>query len=53
MTPTKKYTKKDNPNNYNINDLHSDDSTDDEEAPRRPTPAWATGMDLNSRHIIL
>lgn len=47
MTPTRKpvrKTQKSDANNYNINDLHSDDSTDDEDAPRKKMPSWAQGM---------
>lgn len=32
-----------NPNNYDINDLRSDDDTDDEEQPRKILPSWASG----------
>ncbi|KAI6068592.1 Inner centromere protein isoform X2 [Aix galericulata] len=37
-------------NNYGM-DLNSDDSTDDESAPRKPVPAWADGSRLNQAII--
>ncbi|XP_020836031.1 inner centromere protein-like isoform X2 [Phascolarctos cinereus] len=36
--------------NYGM-DLHSDDSTDDENQPRKPTPAWASGSQLSQAII--
>ncbi|XP_041353872.1 inner centromere protein A-like isoform X2 [Gigantopelta aegis] len=37
--------------NYNITELHSDDSTDDDEAPRKKIPAWAQGQTLKAALI--
>lgn len=45
MTPeTKKPKKLATANNYDINDIKSDDSTDDESAPKKRIPPWAQGM---------
>ncbi|ESO87244.1 hypothetical protein LOTGIDRAFT_229356 [Lottia gigantea] len=51
ITPDKKI--KDNSSNqdYNIQDLHSDDSTDDEDAPRKKIPIWAQGNNLKAALI--
>jgi len=43
MTPAKTYK----PNNfitYDISELKSDDSTDDEDAPKKRIPPWASGI---------
>ncbi|XP_059165830.1 inner centromere protein-like isoform X2 [Physella acuta] len=39
------------PENYDIEDKVSDDSTDDEEAPKKRIPEWATGTQLNTALI--
>lgn len=47
MTPCVKKPKvSSNNSNYNIDDLNSDDSTDDETRPRKKIPYWAQGKDL-------
>ena len=38
--------------NYDITDMHSDDSTDDESCPKRPIPDWAQPTVL-SKHVAL
>lgn len=44
MTPVRtKSRKSESVENYGINDIQSDDSTDDEDQPRKAPPAWATG----------
>ena len=35
-----------NNQNYNINDLNSEDETDDEEMPNKPIPEWASDKRL-------
>ena len=42
ITPVKKKIKS-SEENYDITDLHSDDSTDEEDAPRKKIPNWAQG----------
>ncbi|XP_059177954.1 inner centromere protein-like isoform X2 [Physella acuta] len=48
MTPAKVYNdaSKD-PDNYNLEDKDSEDSTDDEEAPKKTIPEWACGIHLS------
>jgi len=44
MTPTEKIRKPATEENYDITDLHSEDSTDDESKPRKKIPLWAQGQ---------
>ncbi|XP_037788397.1 inner centromere protein-like isoform X2 [Penaeus monodon] len=47
MTPERQKPKKlANANNYDIGDIKSDDSTDDESAPKKRIPPWAQGSQL-------
>ncbi|XP_035662565.1 inner centromere protein A-like isoform X2 [Branchiostoma floridae] len=52
MTPQQKRTyKAATEENYHIEDLHSDDSTDDEDQPRKKIPRWAQGAPLKAQLI--
>ena len=41
-----------NQDDYNIHDLQSDDETDDEDAPKKSIPSWATGRIINHMMMI-
>ena len=53
ITPerTKKIVSSHDPDNYDIADLNSDCSTDDEESPKKKIPGWAQGSKLSSALI--
>ncbi|KAJ8315114.1 hypothetical protein KUTeg_007264 [Tegillarca granosa] len=51
MTPAKKIKIPSTFENYDISDIKSDDSTDDEDAPRKRIPPWASGPILKSSLI--
>ncbi|XP_076046014.1 uncharacterized protein LOC143028168 isoform X2 [Oratosquilla oratoria] len=48
LTPQKKIVKKPPAEDYNIHDVGSDDSTDNEEKPKKIIPAWAQGAQLKN-----
>merc|ERR1719167_118798 len=51
MTPDRKpppKKKTQDPNCYYIGDIQSEDSTDDETAPKKKIPAWAQGTNLKA-----
>ena len=51
MTPKRKH-KPPSDSNYDIVDLCSDDSTDDEDAPRKKIPQWAQGNATQWLHLF-
>lgn len=51
-TPTIKITKPDSHVDYDINDLHTDDETDDDEEPNKPIPKWADFKLITERVCI-
>ncbi|XP_056016768.1 inner centromere protein-like [Ostrea edulis] len=52
MTPAKTcFPKKVSLESYDISDLHSDDSTDEDEAPKKKVPTWALGASLKAALI--
>ena len=49
MTPPPAQTRKPSSDeNYDISDIRSDESTDDEECPRKIVPSWAQGAALKA-----
>ncbi|CAH1800036.1 unnamed protein product [Owenia fusiformis] len=50
ITPVKE-KKKSTQENYGLDDLNSDDSTDDDEAPKKKIPSWAQGAALKAALI--
>lgn len=50
MTPAKIYTCNSS-SDYGLDDKESDDSTDDEDAPKKRIPEWATGIHLTTSLI--
>ncbi|KAK7107005.1 inner centromere protein-like [Littorina saxatilis] len=50
ITPVRQ-KKKASMENYDIADMRSDDSTDDDEAPRKKIPSWAQGANLKASLI--
>ncbi|GFR89445.1 inner centromere protein [Elysia marginata] len=50
MTPAKIYVNKSS-SNYGLDDKESDDSTDDEDAPKKKIPEWAEGINLKAALI--
>ncbi|KAK3600252.1 hypothetical protein CHS0354_023669 [Potamilus streckersoni] len=51
ITPIRMHKKSRSQDNYDISDLHSSDSTDNEEAPRKIIPLWAQGVNLKAALI--
>lgn len=53
MTPVKKkvITASKNPDNYDIEDKGSDESTDEDDAPKKKVPEWASGTQLRTALI--
>ena len=54
MTPVRKKPKKSaNEEDYDIKDIKSDDSTDEEDAPKKKIPNWAVGKCPLFLYILL